>query len=117
MGQFKFILWLAYWYLQNEFFEFEWDSGNSTKSLSKHGVPAEEVESVFELKLAVPLGRQVSPPAEEERLCVVGPSNDGRMISIVFTLRDGKVRPISSRMANRKEKKAYEEIRKALKNV
>ena len=117
MGQFKFALWLAYWYLQNESFEFEWDSGNSAKSLKKHGVTAEEVESVFELRLAVPIGRQVSPPTEEERLCIVGPSVEGRMISVVFTLRDGKVRPISCRLAHRKERKVYEEICKTLKSL
>jgi uncharacterized DUF497 family protein len=87
MGQFRFILWLYYWYQQADSFEFEWDSANSMKSLRKHGVNTDEVESVFELKLAVPIGRQVSPPVPEERLCIVGPSQDGRMISVVFTLR------------------------------
>jgi uncharacterized DUF497 family protein len=110
MGQFRFILWLAYWYLQNDKFEFEWDIGNSTKSSDKHGVPIEEVESVFELRMAATIGRQFSPEVEEERLCIVGPSMEGRMISVVFTLREGSVRPISSRIANRKEKKLYEEI-------
>src|SRR5262249_12311032 len=103
MGQFKFILWLAYWYLQTEIFDFEWDNGNSTKSAKKHGVSSDEVESVFELKLAATLGRQFSPVVDEERLCIVGPSSTGRLISIVFTLRDGRVRPISARPANRKE--------------
>ena len=38
MAQFEFILWLAYWYLQTDVFEFQWDKGNSTKSTSKHSV-------------------------------------------------------------------------------
>ena len=117
MGQFKFILWLAYWYLQTDTFEFEWDSGNSAKSKVKHGVSAEEVESVFSLKLAVPLGRQVSPEVDEERLCMVGPSFDGKLIFVVFTMRDGRVRPISSRPASPKERKLYEEIRKTLESL
>ena len=117
VGQFKFVLWLAYWYLQNAKFEFEWDSGNYSKSAKKHGVPSEEIESVFELRLAAPLGRQFSPEVDEERLCIVGPSSEGRLIAIVFTMRDGRVRPISSRPANRKEHKAYEEIRKALERI
>lgn len=117
MAQFKFILWLAFWYFQAESFEFEWDIGNFTKSVVKHGVPCQEVESVFELKLGVPFGRQVTPYTEEERLCVVGPSSSGRMISVVFVLREGRVRPISSRVANLKERKLYEEIRKTLKNI
>ena len=108
MAHFKFIFWLAYWYLQSDLFEFEWDRGNLNKSLNKHDVSPDEIESVFELKLAVPLGRQVSPPVDEERLNLVGPSSEGRMISVVFTLRDGRVRPISGRDASRKERKLYE---------
>lgn len=112
MGQFKFAVWLAYWYLQSEKFEFEWDSGNSSKSKDKHGIDIEEVESVFHIRDGVSLGRQISPPVLEERLCVVGPAYTGRMLSIVFTLRDGRVRPISSRLASRKERNLYEEVRK-----
>ncbi len=80
MGQFKFVLWLAYWYLQNETFQFEWDHGNFTKSSTKHGVASDEVESVFMLRMAVPIGRQISPEVDEERLCVVGPSLNGKFI-------------------------------------
>lgn len=89
MGQFKFVLWLAYWYLQSETFEFEWDSGNSTKSSTKHGITSD----------------------------IVGPTRTGTFISVVFTLREGRVRPISSRPANRKEKNLYEEIRKTLERI
>lgn len=117
MGQFKFILWLAYWYLQSDSFEFDWDDGNSTKSVSKHGVIADEVESLFNLKLGVPLGRQVSPKVEEERLCIVGPCHSGAFISVVFTLRSGSVRAISSRPANKKERKLYDEVRKTLESI
>jgi uncharacterized DUF497 family protein len=77
MAQFQFILWLAYWCTQAESFEFEWDDGNLTKSADKHGVSPEAVESIFELKLAAPIGRQVSPLTDEERLCVVGPTHEG----------------------------------------
>lgn len=117
MGQFKFVIWLAYWYLQNESFEFEWDSANMNKSSTKHGVSCDEVESLFSLKMAVPIGRQISPEVDEERLCVVGPAITGKFISVVFTLRDGRVRPISSRIASRKERKLYEEVRKALEGL
>ncbi len=117
MGQFKFVLWLAYWYLQSESFEFEWDSGNFTKSAKKHGVDSDEVEFVFTLRMAVPIGRQITPEVDEERLCMVGPTLAGKFISVVFTLRDGRVRPISSRPANRKEKRIYEEVRKTLEGI
>lgn len=117
MGQFKFILWLAYWYLQSEVFEFEWDHGNSVKNHSKHGIAADEIEEAFELKMAVPLGRQITPVVDEERLCIVGPTSAGKMVSVVFTLRSGKVRPISARPASRKERMLYEEVRKTLERI
>ena len=117
MGQFRFILWMAYWYFHSKKFDFQWDAGNIKKSLIKHGVDVLEVESVFELKLAVPIGEQVSPPVKEQRLCVVGPSHLGRLVSVVFTFRDGKVRPISSRVANKRERIAYEKIRKETETI
>jgi uncharacterized DUF497 family protein len=101
----------------NKSFEFEWDIGNSSKNVEKHGISTDEVESVFQLKLAATLGHQVSPPVDEERLCIVGPAENGRLASIVFTMRDGRVRPISARRANKMEQKLYEEIRKATQRI
>ena len=117
VAQFKFLLWLAYWYQQTEKFDFEWDSGNSQKSVKKHDVGLEEIEAVFEMKMAVSLGRQVTPAVDEERLCLVGPTDSGRMLSVVFTLRDGRVRPISGRTASKKERGLYEEISKTIKSL
>jgi uncharacterized DUF497 family protein len=112
MAQFIFVEWLALWLVQAISIEFDWDDGNLIKSLIKHRVSDLEVEEVFMTGLAVPIGVQVSPIVDEERLAVVGPTSDGRLITIAFTLRDGKIRPISSRTANRKEKKLYETVRK-----
>ena len=117
MAQFKFLLWLAFWYQQTNVFSFEWDSGNSQKSFKKHDVGTDEIESLFEMKMAVPLGRQISPEVAEERLCIIGPSRTGRMISVVFTLRNGRIRPISGRPASRKERALYEEVSKAIKKL
>ena len=112
MGQFEFIAWLYYWLAQAQDAEFEWDKGNAVKNVVKHGVTAIEVESVFQLSLGIPLGRQVSPPVEEERLCIVGPAITGKLVSVVFTIRSGRIRPISARAASRKERKLYETLRK-----
>lgn len=117
MAQFKFLLWLVYWYQQTQEFEFEWDSGNSQKSSKKHDISIEEIESVFEVKMAIPVGRQVYPIVKEERLCLVGPSKTGRMLSVVFTLRGGRIRPISGRPASRKERGLYEKVSKAIQGV
>jgi uncharacterized protein len=89
---------------------FEWDVGNRYKSAAKHGIATDEVERVFRLGLALPLGVQVSPPASEQRLGIVGPTLSGRLLQIAFTLREGRVRVISARPAHRKERNQYEEI-------
>ena len=60
-----------------------------SKSEVKHGVTPEEIESVFDLKMAIPLGRQALPEVEKERLCIIGPDSCGRMLSVVFTRKAG----------------------------
>ena len=110
MAKFKFVEWLFSWMLETESFSFEWDSGNQSKSKSKHGVETVEIEEVFTLGLAIPQGIQTSPKTEEERLAVIGPTNEGKLLHIVFTLREGRVRPISGRLAHKKERSQYGEI-------
>ena len=67
-----------------------------------------EVEEVFLAGQAAPLGVQISPEAPEERLGIVGATAGGRILHVVFTLREGKVRPISARPAHKKERGIYE---------
>ena len=117
MAKFLPVEWIFHWLLEAPLFEFEWDKGNSTKSLDKHNVHPQETEEVFLGRAAVPLGIQIEPPVNEERLCIIGPTWSERLLSIVFTIREGRVRPISSRPANQKEKKIYEKVRKVSQRV
>lgn len=110
MAKWDFVEWLLIWLLETNSFEFEWDSGNQTKSNTKHGVTIEEVEGVFKSGSALPLGIQTQPVADEQRLGIVGPSSSGRLLQVAFVLREGHVRVISARPAHRKERKQYEEI-------
>ena len=110
MAQWEFVEWLLFWILETSYFEFEWDEGNSTKSAKKHGVETHEIEAVFRSGLALPLGIQINPPANEQRLGVVGPTLNGKILQVAFALREGRVRIISARAANKKERTQYEEI-------
>ena len=110
MAQWEFVEWLMFWILETSYFEFEWDKGNQSKNKEKHGITIEEIEAVFRSGAALPLGIQISPAVSEQRLGVVGPTLNGKLLHVAFTLREGKVRPISSRSANPKERKQYEEI-------
>ena len=112
VAQFQFVEWLALWILETLFFRFEWDEGNQRKSYLKHGVTCDEVEEFFILGSAIPIGVQVSPPVDEERLAIVGPTAESRLLMVVFTLRRGVVSAISARAASRKERRLYEKVRK-----
>lgn len=119
MAQFKFLLWLVYWYDRTDFFEFEWDSYNRLKILNKHEISHYEVESVFWSKKSFPLGIQIFPVSEvEDRFSIVGLSEKKRVLFIVFTIRYGKIRAISGRRASRNERKFHEKLcSQTIKNV
>lgn len=108
MAKFKFAEWLMVWLLDSDGFEFEWDDGNWQKNARKHGVSTAEIEEVFTAGPAAPLGVQVGPPVPEERMAVVGATSSGRVLHVVFTIRAGRVRPISARPAEKHEREIYE---------
>ncbi len=110
MAKFRFVTWLLDWILESESFEFVWDVGNRTKNKTKHGVETREIEEVFQKRLAIPLGIQTSPKVDEERFGIIGPTNEGKILQVVFVMRDKKVRPISARVAHKKEREQYEKI-------
>jgi uncharacterized DUF497 family protein len=89
-------------------YSFEWDSGNMLKSTTKHNISNIEAESCFTDKLAITLADE-KHSGEEERYLLYGKSSGGNIIVNCFTVRDGMIRIISSRKANRKERKIYEQ--------
>ncbi len=110
MAQWQFVEWLLFWILETSHFEFEWDKGNSTKNAVKHKISIEEVEAVFRSGQALPLGIQLSPASIEQRLGLVGPTLNSKLLQVAFVLREGRVRVISARPAHAKERRQYEEI-------
>ncbi len=86
---------------------FDWDDGNARKSLDKHGVTQAEAEQVFtgEPLLALDVGHSDT----EERYNALGETADGRLLHVTFTLRadNTKIRVISARDMNRKERAIY----------
>lgn len=87
--------------------EFLWDRGNSVKN-TKHNVTDGESEEVFLDKNKKTFTDTVHSQ-HEERLRVVGKTRKGRLLFVVFTKRDIKIRIISARDVNRKEVSLYEE--------
>jgi len=87
--------------------DFDWDEGNRNKSL-KHDVSWEDVESLF-LEEIVFEGRIIEPAHDENRYLLLGEDWNGRLLSLIFTRRGGKLRPISCRIMRHKERERYEE--------
>jgi hypothetical protein len=88
--------------------EFEWDEGNIKKNWERHRVSHIECEEIF-FNRPIILRKDEPHSASEDRYFVLGKTDAGRLLFIVFTLRSNKIRIISARDMNRKEKKIYEE--------
>lgn len=88
-------------------FEFEWDKGNKDKNLKKHSVTDKEAEEVFDNDPKFII-ENIKHSIVEKRYQLWGETNNKRKLSVIFTIRDKKVRVISARNMNRKERKAYE---------
>jgi uncharacterized DUF497 family protein len=88
---------------------FDWDAGNAEKN-AKHGVARYEVEQVFANSPLLVAADEVHSQVEE-RFAALGITDEGRRLAIAFTFREEhtRIRPISARPMNRKERVVYEE--------
>lgn len=93
---------------------FAWDEGNILKNWEKHKVRHTEAEEVFENK-----PRFVFPDTKhskvELRYGILGVTNEKRLLSVTFTLRNNRVIVVSARDMSRRERKFYEKIKAATK--
>ena len=112
MAQFEFVAWLVQWLLQQDDFIFDWDQGNSIKSLQKHGIEVDSAEQFFRNKdFLVPLGIQVEPASNEPRFGALGMDLLGNRLFVSFTIREGRIRVISIRPMSQTERKRYASLR------
>lgn len=86
---------------------FEWDSGNLDKNLKKHNVSCQEAEEVF-VNQPLLIIEDSSHSEDEKRFHALGKNNGNRYLFLSITIRKQKVRIISIRDMNKKEKKEYE---------
>ncbi len=88
---------------------FDWDDGNVRKSLNKHRVTQVEAEQVFAGEPM--LAEDIKHSEEEVRFQALGETIEGRRLHVTFTLRGDrrKIRVISARDMNRKERAVYEQ--------
>lgn len=88
--------------------KFEWDQGNVDKSYKKHGITPNEAEEVF-LDKDILLFDDIKHSQEEKRFEAIGKITSGKILFLVFTTRGQKIRIISARTANKKERRLYEQ--------
>jgi uncharacterized DUF497 family protein len=87
--------------------EFEWDDEKAINNLKKHIVSFEEGATIFN----DPLIATISDPdhsKEEERYISMGISVQGRLLVVIHTEREERIRLISCRKATSIERKTYE---------
>ncbi len=82
---------------------FEWDEAKRLTNIIKHGYDFSDAQRVAWNRALV---AQVQDVRGEERKLVYAPL-DGRLIVIIYTLRDDAMRLISMRAANRRERDIY----------
>jgi len=89
---------------------FEWDKGNESKSLKKHGItPLEAEEAFFNVYVVFP---DQHHSVSEPRYGMYSQTNAGKILFISFTIRGRLARVISARLANKKERESYEQTLK-----
>ena len=86
---------------------FEWDEGNLIKNWEKHRVSAAECEQTFFNKPLI-TGADKQHSQREARFYALGQTDFGRLLFVVFTIRSNRIRVISARDMNRKEKRVYQ---------
>ncbi|HIF9161467.1 TPA: BrnT family toxin [Photobacterium damselae] len=96
------------------YLQFEWDPNKAESNIRKHGVTFTEAESVFSDEYA----RVIPDPDSsygEERFIIMGLSEKYNTLVVCHCYRgdDERIRIISARKAEKRERKQYEEFRYA----
>ena len=87
--------------------DFEWDPHKAESNLSKHGVSFGEAVTVFADPLALDRPDPDHSLHEEQFLCI-GRSYVDRLLVVAYTERGHRIRIISARVAEPRERRSYE---------
>ena len=88
--------------------ELEWDSRKAAANLSKHGVDFADAATVVYDDQAITIPEERSG---EERFVTIGMDALGRILVVVYTWRDERLRLISATKATPRERRQYEGMR------
>ena len=88
---------------------FEWDKGNLLKNWEEHRVTGSECEQIFFNNPQI-VAPDLKHSGKEDRYFVLGQTDTGRLLYVVFMIRKTSMRIISARDMSRKERKVYERL-------
>lgn len=87
--------------------DYDWDEAKRLRNLRKHGLDFMDADLVFEASLKITVD---AAHAEDNRYADLAEVN-GRVLMLVYTLRQQTVRCISLRVASRRERKLFDEAK------
>jgi uncharacterized DUF497 family protein len=84
---------------------FEWDPDKAVRNVEKHGIDFADPSLVLfdDLALTIP-----DKDADEERFLALGQDALGRLLVVIYTWRNDRIRIISARRATGRERRLYE---------
>lgn len=86
--------------------KFEWDEQKNLSNIEKHGLDFQDVQSAFMQPILTKKDERFE--YGEDRLISVGKIANFCIV-IIWTKRNNTIRLISARLANKKERKIYDE--------
>jgi len=87
---------------------FEWDEDKEKSNFRKHRISFNEGETVFYDSYSITIP-DPDHSIEEHRFIDIGTSNKNRVLVVVYTEREDRIRIISVRKATSVERKIYEQ--------
>lgn len=85
--------------------DYEWDPNKAATNKRKHGIGFAEAVMVFQDERALTIE---DPHPDEERFMRLGMDAKGRVLVVVYTWREERVRIIPARQATPGEREQYE---------
>lgn len=95
---------------------FEWDSDKAKKNINTHNVSFDEASTSFKDTLSLTIYDPLHSDVED-RFVLIGNSYKNRLLVIIHTEREDKIRIISARKSTKNERKQYEENAKRSRNA
>ena len=83
---------------------FDWDENKNIINIAKHGIDFNDISDAFDNEMLIK--KDDRQKYSEDRFIGIGQINNIEIV-IVWTYRNDKIRIISARQANKKERKIY----------